>query len=320
MQPLVFENPLGFGALVGIPALLLIHCLRQQKKRRRVTTLFLLQEIAEDQPTGRQWASLRSSLPLWLQLLSVLLLTIILVGPRWKAADSVKQAAFVLDGTASIRAFLPELRQAIEEEGLALQKRSRTEFVILSTARPTVPLYRGMNAEKMKRALEDWMPTHPDHDRTPSFEIARNSVGPAGTVVFFTDHPLTEELPRRTRFISVGSPLSNIGFSGVAVREITAEPQMAEWEALVTNFSDSPAETSWSLHSSDGSSSPSQRLSLAPRETKALRGPFPEQSPEALLRLEEDPLDVDNVLLAPAALSAKKADCVPHVQSSPPRA
>ncbi|MEO0448208.1 MAG: BatA domain-containing protein, partial [Verrucomicrobiota bacterium] len=111
MQPLVFENPLGFGALVGIPALLLIHCLRQQKKRRRVTTLFLLQEIAEDQPTGRQWASLRSSLPLWLQLLSVLLLTIILVGPRWKAADSVKQAAFVLDGTASIRAFLPELRQ-----------------------------------------------------------------------------------------------------------------------------------------------------------------------------------------------------------------
>ena len=80
-MPLIFANPLGFWALLGIPAVLLIHFLQRESRRLPISTLFLLEHIDRESVKGRQFDRLRQSIPLWLQLLGVVILTWSPAGP-----------------------------------------------------------------------------------------------------------------------------------------------------------------------------------------------------------------------------------------------
>ena len=82
---LVLTNPLGFWALLGIPAVIVIHFLQRQAKVIPVSTLFLLAQTQRESVSGRRFDRLTNSIPLWLQLLMVLLLTWILVEPDRKS-------------------------------------------------------------------------------------------------------------------------------------------------------------------------------------------------------------------------------------------
>ena len=82
-MPIVFANPLGFLALLGIPAILLIHLLQRQSQKFPISTLFMLDAIDRQSLKGQKLDRLRNSIPLWLQLLSILVLTWLLIHPRW---------------------------------------------------------------------------------------------------------------------------------------------------------------------------------------------------------------------------------------------
>ena len=108
MKSLLFSNPAGFWALLGIPAVLLIHFLQRESRRVRASTLFLLEQLAPESAQGRRFERLRNSAALWLQLLAVLLFAWLLAGPRWLRPDSVQKVVFVLDSSASMSAFSGE--------------------------------------------------------------------------------------------------------------------------------------------------------------------------------------------------------------------
>ena len=109
---LSFGNVAGFWALLGIPAVVAIHFLQRRSRVLVVTTLFLLEQMRRESETGHRFQRLRTSVPLWLQLLMVLLLTWLLVRPRWLRAESVQRVAIVLDASASMQA---SRERALEE-------------------------------------------------------------------------------------------------------------------------------------------------------------------------------------------------------------
>ena len=69
-----FANPLGLLALLGIPAVLAIHFLQRKARELPVSTLFLLDHTRREAAGGRRFERLIPSIPLWMQLLAVLLL------------------------------------------------------------------------------------------------------------------------------------------------------------------------------------------------------------------------------------------------------
>ena len=90
----------GLLALLGIPAVLAIHFLQRKAKELPVSTLFLLEHTRREAASGRRFERLIPSIPLWMQLLSVLLLAWFLAEPRYRKAGSIQRVAVVLDSSA----------------------------------------------------------------------------------------------------------------------------------------------------------------------------------------------------------------------------
>ena len=71
---IILANPLGLLALLGIPTILAIHFLQRKAREIPVSTLFLLDQTRREAASGRRFDRLIPSIPLWMQLLAVLLL------------------------------------------------------------------------------------------------------------------------------------------------------------------------------------------------------------------------------------------------------
>src|SRR3978361_1505403 len=143
-MPTFFANPYGLLGLLAIPAILIIHMLREKSRRLRVSTLFLLAPIPPRTPRGRALHFIQNSWPLWLQLLCALLCTWLLADPRWVRANSFQSVTVILDSTASMSAsrarVLTELPAALRAQG---RLASETEWVVATTDAPGLALYRG---------------------------------------------------------------------------------------------------------------------------------------------------------------------------------
>ncbi len=289
---LILSNPIGLWALLGIPIVLLIHFLQRQSQEVTISTLFLLEQMQRESVEGRKFERIRSSVPLWLQLLMVLLLTWLLVQPRWLRSDSVQPLAVVLDNSASMTAFETEARELLISE---LEKLSgsvaRTEFYVIESSLSAGNLYRGTNLDELKAALDQWKPVLGEHEFEPSLRVARNLVGRDGIVVLVTDH-VSKQLPFDATLLAVGSQKPNLGFAGLTVKE---EAGTSKWTAIVRNYHDAPVERQWFLASGNQRSAP-QTIKLAPSEIRVIEGPFPSNTEFCTLHLEPDAFSADDVL------------------------
>ena len=110
---LTLTNPAGLWALLGIPAVLAIHFLQRQAVIIPVSTLFLLEKTQRESASGRRLDRLMNSVPLWMQLLGVLLLTWLLAEPRYQKARSTQRVAIVLDSSASMAVIKDKLKEKL---------------------------------------------------------------------------------------------------------------------------------------------------------------------------------------------------------------
>jgi len=284
----IFANPLGFWALLGLPTILLIHILQRQSQELTISTLFLLQQIQRESSEGRKIDRIRSSVPLWLQLLMVLVLTWLLVQPRWLRPESVQPVAVVLDESASMSAFRDkagtELLRVLR--GLATAS-ARTEYYVVGSSLAGRNLYRGTGLEGVEAVLGDWEPLTGEHEFTPALRVARSAVGPTGVVILVTDHA-QKDLPFDARLLAVGEKIGNVGFTGLEIRE-------ERWRALLRNFGDAPEERKWVLAAGE-QRSPAQTIQLEPGEIRVLEGGFPETVDRVRLQLDPDQFVIDDVL------------------------
>ncbi|MEI8313136.1 MAG: BatA domain-containing protein, partial [Verrucomicrobiota bacterium] len=239
MKSLLFSNPFGFWALLGIPAILLIHLLQRKSRKVRSSTLFLLDQLAPESAQGRRFERLRNSANLWLQLLAVLLFAWLLAGPRWQRPDSVQSAVIVLDSSASMSAFADHARKVLAEKSAALAAAAaRTEWTVLESLQSRKTLYSGTDREAMLASLGLWHPDGSGHDPEPVMRAALGLVRGKGAVVFVTDHPAA--VPAGVAVLAVGSPVENAGFTGL-------QADRESWRVLVRNYGSLPVRRTWKI-------------------------------------------------------------------------
>jgi len=294
MLPIFFANPAGWWALLGIPAVLLIHLLQRRAKTLPVSTLFLLDAIDRLSARGTRWDRLRHSLPLWLQLLAVVLLAWLLAEPRRPGERAFLPVVVVLDSSASMQAFRAEASEALARELERLTPRfGETVYTLLESHDLGARLYRGSSLAELRQALESWQPVSGTHTPENALRLGRSLAGSEGTLLLLTDRLPAAPLPYGAFLIAAGSPIDNVGFVGQRIERTDPGDQGPVWQASVRNYSREPQERDWFL-AAGPQRSPARRLSLAPGETRTLSGPFPPGAEAVSIHLKADRFPLDD--------------------------
>ena len=239
---LTLANPLGLWALLGIPAVLAIHFLQRQAVILPISTLFLLEKTQRESASGRRFDRLMNSIPLWMQLLAVLLLTWLLAEPRYQKARSTQRVAIILDSSASMSVIRDQVKERLIEALPDLQgPAAAIELTLLQSAAGRERLYTGASPEEFALALDAWQPRDGLTDPSQSIRLARSIVAREGIVVYVTDTP-TESLPFDARMIALGDAIENVGITGVTFEKREGD---LRWSAMVRNYSDTAATRTW---------------------------------------------------------------------------
>jgi hypothetical protein len=285
-------NPLGLLALLGIPAVLAIHFLQRKARELPVSTLFLLEQTRREAASGRRFERLIPSIPLWMQLLAVLLLAWFLAEPRYPKSGSVQRIAIVMDSSASMRVFKEKALAELTETLPALQgEASELQLTVLESAPNRPRRFAGTSIDDLKAALETWRPHDGPIDPTQALRLARSLASREGTVIYLTDTP-SASLPFDAKPLAVGEPIENVGFTGVS---FATEEGSLVWRALVRNHGKKPADRQWSLHTSAGATEP-RPLRLEPGAIITLQAAFPTGAEDVRVVLTGDRFPLDDVL------------------------
>lgn len=287
--------PLGLLALLGIPAIIAIHFLQRQSRTLTVSTLFLLEQMRRESVKGRRFERIRNSIPLWLQLLMVLVLTWLLVAPQWTRPNSVQQIAVVLDSSASMSAFRGEATSALLSELTRLSEvTEQTEIVLLDSRLAEEPIFSGTEIPEMVPVLEEeWTPNGGEHDFGPALRVGRSLVGPEGLLILATDHP-QQASPYNAVQLAVGEPKANVGFAGISTE--LDEAGDLRWTATVRNYGTEVQTRTWYLITDTQARSDDRSITLEPGEIRALKGLFPPSANSLTLHLSPDALTLDDTL------------------------
>ncbi len=291
-MPFTFANPLALWALCGIPAILLIHFLQRRAKQFPVSTLFLLSALDRSQSRGRRFDRLSQSLPLWLQILGVLLLTWILVEPRWPQDHSIQRVVVVLDDSASMSVFREPLSEALKQAlGKLSSSVSEVEYSMIPSTQGAAPIYRGNSLPELLMALQSWQPTAGTHSPDLALRVGRGLVGADGILIYATDHD-GDPLPADALRLAVGHAIENVGFAGLRTEQ---ENGKFLWQASVRNYGQTAQKRSWRIEAGNSFSEP-RTLELKPGETRILRGEFPDGISRLRLILDDDLFSLDDSL------------------------
>lgn len=288
----IFSNPAGFWALLGIPAVLAIHFLQRKARVLPVSTLFLLERTQREANTGRTFERIVPSIPLWMQLLGVLLLTWLVAEPRVQKPHSVQRIAIVLDASPSLRVTKDALLEKLRSTLPALQGHaSACEFTVWESAPGRPRIYAGGSRDELIKALTAWQPSGGAQDVNQALCLARSLVSREGIVVFATDH--TEEtLPFDAVYVSAGEAIENVGFTGI---DFTEREGALVWQGTVRNYSDHDVSRSWWLETADGRSE-TKSLSLGPKAVVEIQAALPKDKRQVRAVLSGDRFPTDDVL------------------------
>ncbi|MGE9269571.1 MAG: BatA domain-containing protein [Verrucomicrobiales bacterium] len=288
---IIFANPLGLLALLGIPVVLAIHFLQRQAKVLPVSTLFLLEKTQRESASGRQFDRLMNSIPLWMQLLGVAILSWILAEPRYQKSNSIQRVALVLDTSASMSVFKESLVSTLGEKLPEIQgNAAQLEMTFLQSNPAKERLYSGNSIEHALAALEDWNPREGISDPSSALRIGRSLVGKEGILIYATD-TLVEASPYESTVLSVGKPVDNVGIAGLRVQQ---EEGADVWSVVVRNYGDDLSTRAWQLRFPDGSASEPKPFELAPRSMVSIQGALPKEYDRAVFSLSSDSFSLDD--------------------------
>ena len=290
---ITLANPYGLWALIGLPVVIAIHFLQRKSIILPVSTLFLLEKTQRESASGRRFDRLMNSVPLWMQLLGVLLLTWLLAEPRYQKARSTQRIAVVLDSSASMSVAKDALKQQLVADLPKLQgSATALELTLLDGTPGKARLYSGSSPDDFAAALDAWQPRAGLTDPAPALRLARSLVAREGIVLYATDTPL-ENPPFDARLLSLGEPLDNVGFTGVTLIE---KEGTTVWQALARNYSGRRTSRTWQLELPGGARSEPKSFELDPGAIVTLQAAFPENAARVRLVLSPDRFTLDDSL------------------------
>lgn len=286
----VFSNPVGFYALLGIPAVLVIHFLQHRSRKVTTSTLFLIDALAPESRTGRVWSRIRNSLALWMQIACVLLLTWVLVQPRWLLADTWQTVVFVMDDSLRMQAFRTEAIEAVRRDMEVIDStRIPTHWVIMTSSSRKAPLYRGDNRALALDSLSGWIPAQGEHDPVAALRTAQTVVADYGVSRFVTFSP--SRVPPWQSAVGVGHVIDNVGFVGLIPDD---QASGGGWRVAIKNHA--PSVQLRRLELVFGETSTTQDIELNADSVAEIRVALPPGVDSVELKLNEDGFAKDDIL------------------------
>jgi hypothetical protein len=282
-----FGNLPGLLALLAVPAILAIHFLQRESRHVVISTLFLLDQLRPESAQGRRLERLRNSVPLWLQIFAVLLITWLLVQPRWLRADSTQHIVLVVDSSVSMSAFRDELVRNVDRTTQRLARgAAKTEWQLLDSDTSHAALYSGTDRIALLAALQKWTPHLGTQDILPALQVGQAVLHGNGILIFVSDRVC--DLPEGVRLLAVGHALDNCGFCGATVKG-------REWRTLVKNYGTTVQKRTWWMEAG-GERLAAQEVTLAPGQSVGLTGQIPPSANSCELFLESDAFTLDDRL------------------------
>lgn len=288
-----FANLAGLWALLGIPAVILIHYLQRKAQVIPVSTLFLLEKTQREATSGRHFDRLTHSVPLWMQLLGVLLLTWLLIEPRYPLSRSTQRIALVVDSSASMSVSKQRLIEQLTAELPDLKGfATDVEYTLLESTPGNPRLYAGNSIDELLRALQAWQPLSGTTDPTLALRLARSLVSREGIVIYATDTPV-EKLPFDAVTLSVGKAIDNVGFTGLSFE--TRDGDLI-WRATLQNYSENAATRTWQMTVGNGTDTTPKTIDLPARSLVTLQSNFPARAQRLEIKLSADEFTADDTL------------------------
>ena len=282
-----FLAPMMLWILGLIPVLILIHLFKPKPKPIEVTNLFLWQEVLKDRGGNVTLKRLVQNLPLWLQILMVLLCALALSHPVWTLTLPQKgNVILVIDSSASMKSVVEPGKTRFElarEAALELiDDLERTQQVLLIEAGSRSSVITGFSGHfsEVKKLIQGMEASDAAGTLEEALYLALSfvSLERDDRVVLISDgagqdmqallnmHPAIE-----VRLISGGE--RNIGVTKFEFRRDFSRPDSYEIMVEVKNFSDSPADIPLRL-SVDKYTLREDSLSLEPGEKQTLFFPY----------------------------------------------
>ncbi len=319
-----FLFPIGFFAMGGAAAVLLIYLFQRRFRPRKVSALFLWEAALRRHGGGHKLSRLESSLLMFLELLCVCLLGFALASPGCRRTESMHRLVFVLDDSMSMSAENPSdgksSRDRACEEIMSLLSKYQpfsASFIISGeTPRTLASAVTGLREADL--LLSRWRPGKLSHDLAPAIDFAFQISGECPCVYLATDQapPCNEKGEPAVRnglvWSSFGTRLDNLAFIS-ASRRFNEESAKEEIFAEVANFSGMEREISLCAEQ-DGKTLFSRKFNAPPLNGAgsdtlrfAIEVPARLDQPVRLEIMEKDAIAADNrVLLLSEAESPVK--------------
>ncbi|MBP1466492.1 VWA domain-containing protein [Candidatus Chloroploca sp. M-50] len=326
--------PLGLLALLSLPVILLLHMLRERRRRVVVPSLLLWQGLPQPQEAQRR-RRLPLTLLLLLHLLAALLMALALAQPHWRFAlfGQAGHLAIVLDTSTSMAAPASNfggsrLDAAREEARRLISSPTAPTRITLIEAGPQARLLDTADPESMPRlmmALDELQAGGTGTDLAGALTLAEAALQgfPEARVVVLTDAALAETQAASLAdhatsvpvdWVTVGGPRENR-----ALVTLTARPRSnngpVQVYARVVNYGNEPERTILRLFGDDQLLD-AQVITLRPRGETELTWTVPRGL--AILRAEldgNDDLPIDDV--ATLSLNQTRPVAVTIVSAQP---
>ncbi len=248
-------NPAAFAFLAAIPVILLLHSLRYRRRDVQVSTLFLWEQVMREAHGSLGLRRLIQNLPLILQILLALLLTLALANPALtKSVKRSKDIVLVLDASASMQTQTPEGARfdLAKQQALEVVKdlpSGRQMAVIAAGRQPQVITFYADEKALLRQSISQIQVTDAPGNMREAILLALSFTQGRLTqeVVVIGDgayrHLADLELPRsQMRHIQVAGGEDNVGIVRLAFRKMIQTEPRYEVLIAVKNFSAEPRE------------------------------------------------------------------------------
>ena len=313
---MILANPIGLLLLLAIPAIIILHLFRQERRRREVSSLYLWKEIS-DQQSRRVRPRLLRNINLLLQLIATALAALALAQPAISvgAATGAANMIVLIDDSASMQAATDgpsRMELARNRAREVIGRAPRASRVLLMTAGPRPRVLEPFTIDRTQTyaTIADLEASDGAGDLRAALELARTLAPDDETdVVLITDGAVDRDdqvwvsgaFPNLV-IATVGEPEDNAAITSFELRTRT-DATAVEVLAAVANFSAEPRTLPVTIRA-DGELVASRSFDLAANEERLFSATIDRRRGtvyEARIESNEDALAVDDSAFAATA-------------------
>mgnify|MGYP000851661803 CR=1 FL=1 len=302
---MILHSPWGLLALLAVPVIIILYLMKQKHDDYIISSLYLWQSALQDMEANAPWQKLKKNILMFLQILSIILLSLILSEPFIKN-DKNKGGTvmLVMDCSLSMQStdMKPSRFEAAKKDALKLVEAcgAGTEFsVIASGSTPYIVLHQVNDRNKVMQEINSLNVTDAAEDSEGTAELVNTLIreNPEIQVNWFGDgvSPITVDVSDdKMMYYSYNRNGANYAVTLLTQRKMQNSRKITAL-SRIANFSLQDAELDVSLYT-DGNFFDARRVMVGAGKSESL---YWMEIPESVLRLEckidtEDILKKDN--------------------------